>query len=101
MAQEAYMTATGMSKQARIWLSDGSGAPITDLYQLSATHPTLLGRPAPYKGTVDARVPVGASFVDAARADDALFPEAEWCLTFPTESRQFFADPQRVDLATP
>jgi len=95
------MTATGMNKQARIWLSDGSGAPISDLYQLSATHPTLLGRSAPYKGTIDAMVPVGVAFVDAARADDVLFPEAEWCLSFPTDSRTFFDDPQQVKLETP
>jgi hypothetical protein len=101
MTQEENMTATGVGKRARIWLSDGSGAPTSDLYQLSVTHPTLLGRAAPYKGTIDAMVPVGTAIVDAARADDILFPEAEWCLTFPTASSQFFDDSQLVNLATP
>src|SRR5258708_20911361 len=95
------MTATGMSKTARIGLSDGSGAPISDLYQLSATHPTMLGRAAAYKGTIDAMVPVGTAIIDAARDDDVLFPEAEWCLTFPTDSMTYFDNPQQVDLATP
>jgi len=95
------MTAPGMSKHARIWLSDGSGAPTSDLHELSVTHPTLFGRPAPYKGTFDALVPIGTAIVDAARDDDSLFPEAEWCLTFPAASGEIYDHPEQLNLATP
>src|SRR5579864_6454949 len=94
------MSEAGMSKTVRIWLSDGSGAPFSDLYQLPVTHSGLFGSAIPYKGTVEAGVPVGSALIEGA-GDDALFPEAEWCLTFPTASPISFDDPQHVNLTTP
>ncbi len=94
------MSEVGMRKAARIWLSDGSGAPFSDLYQLPVTHAGLLGPAIPYKGTLDARVPVGTAFIEGA-GDDALFAEAEWCITFPAASPMDFDDPQHLNPTTP
>lgn len=85
---------------ARVWLTDGSGAPFSDLDPLPATHPTTLGGLAAYKGCVDPEVAVGAALIEA-NTDDVFVPEAEWCITFPADLQLYRDDPARVDLATP
>jgi hypothetical protein len=46
-------------------------------------------------------VPVGTATIHGDQADDVLFPEAEWTLTFPDGTRPHLDAPDRVDPATP
>ncbi|MCL4545164.1 MAG: hypothetical protein M1118_11305 [Chloroflexi bacterium] len=88
------------TKPARVWLSDGSGAPFSDLDPVSAAHPTILGRPAPYQGCIDPAVYVGEATV-AGTPGDVFVPEAEWCVSFPDGVQPYLEDPRRVEPATP
>ena len=90
-----------MSKTARIWMTDGSPAVVADLRQLDTPHPTLLGMPARYKGTVDPAVYVGSATIDADHPEDALFAEAEWCVLFPEGIEPYLRDPEQVTASTP
>jgi hypothetical protein len=92
---------TLMRKIARIWMTDGSPAQVTDLRQLDTSHPSLLGMPARYKGTVDPAVYVGSATIAADQADDALLAEAEWCVLFPEGIDRYLRDPQQVTASTP
>jgi hypothetical protein len=38
----------------KIWITDGSGAPFTDIVPLAARHPGALGGDVPYRGALDA-----------------------------------------------
>ena len=49
----------------KIWITDGSGAPFSDLVLLPAHHPGMLGGDIPYKGALDENVPVGNADVFA------------------------------------
>jgi hypothetical protein len=44
----------------KIWITDGSGTPFSDLIVLPASHPGsgMLGGDVPYKGALDEDVPV-------------------------------------------
>lgn len=90
-----------MSKTARIWMTEGSPAVVADLRQLETVHPTLLGMPARYKGTVDRDVYVGWATINAAEPEDALFAEAEWCVLFPEGIEPYLHDPEHVTASTP
>jgi hypothetical protein len=84
-----------MSKTARIWMTDGSPAVVADLRQLETVHPTLLGMPARYKGTVDRGVYVGSATIEADQPEDALFAEAEWCVLFPEGAERYLREPEQ------
>ena len=88
------------TKTARIWMTDGSPAVVADLRQLETVHPTLLGMPARYKGTVDPAVHVGPATILADHPDDALFAEAEWCVLFPDGIEPYLRDPEQVTAST-
>lgn len=85
----------------RVWISDGSPVPFTDLDQLPVSHPTAFGVAARYKGTIDPLVPVGLTTVRAMQADDCFVPEAEWCITFPGGIESYVREPGRVSPETP
>lgn len=80
----------------RIWLSDGSPVPSTDLDWLPVPHPTAFGVPASYKGTIDPQVPVGIATIEAPHATDRFILEAEWCVTFPDGMNHYLREPGRV-----
>lgn len=82
--------------QLRVWLTDGSPAPFTDIERLEATHPGPGGAPIPYKGCIDDAVYVGVADIRAGRGDDVLVPEAEWCILLPEPT-----DPDRMGPETP
>lgn len=67
----------------KIWITDGSGAPFTDIVALPARRPGMLGRDVAYKGALDDGVPVGNATVFMQDAADCLVPEAEQCICFP------------------
>lgn len=67
----------------KIWITDGSGAPFTDIVPLTARHPGALGGDVPYRGALDENVPVGGAVVLMRDPADCLVPEAEWCIGFP------------------
>lgn len=94
------ITSTG-SRTVRVWLTDGSPIPFTDVHRLNASHRGLFGLSQPYKGLIDAAVPCGTASVAAERPDDALSGEAEWVVMFPDGASRFIQAPERVDLATP
>lgn len=94
------MSNESVARVVRVWLTDGSGAPVTDLHALAAKHPSPFGL-MPYRGAIDDAVPVGDATVAAERPDDVLFPEAEWCLSFPDGPQRYLADPQGVTSDTP
>lgn len=95
------MSIPNMSAVLRVWLTDGSPIPFTDVQQLNAAHRGLLGLHIHYKGLIDQAVPIGAAIVDATRPDDVLVGEAEWTVLFPDGATRYIHEPQRVDLATP
>jgi hypothetical protein len=67
----------------RAWITDGSLPRFSDTTKLAATHGVVFGFVAAYEGAVDPEVPVGSAELQAQRLDDALFAEAEWCVSFP------------------
>ena len=85
----------------RIWITDGSGAPSTDIATLAAHHPGMLGGDIPYKGALDENVPVGNANVFMQDPADCLVPEAEWCICFPGGTAPFAADPDALTESTP
>lgn len=91
---------TGDVKPVRVWLSDGSGAPFSDLEPVSAAHQTIFGRMASYQGCIDLTVSVGETTV-VSTSGDMFVPEAEWCLSFPGGIQPYLEDPRRVGPATP
>src|SRR5579864_8467511 len=80
---------------ARVWITDGSLPVFSDTVQLATDHPALAGLRTRYEGFVDASVGLGWLEVARELAADALFVEAEWCVTFPD------GVPPRVDVDTP
>jgi hypothetical protein len=85
----------------KIWITDGSGAPFTDIAPLAAHHPGMLGRDVPYKGALDENVPVGNASVPMQDPADCLVPEAEWCICFPGGRDRFATDPDALTESTP
>jgi hypothetical protein len=85
----------------KVWITDGSGAPFTDLGTLPTWHRGMMGRDVPYKGALDESVPVGDASVSAADPADCLVPEAEWCICFPEGTDRFVADPDALTESTP
>jgi hypothetical protein len=94
------MTATDRSPPLRVWITDGSPLPFTDVHDLGVDHRGLLGLHFPYKGLVDPAVPRGVAVIDAARPDDALVGEAEWVVTFPDGAERHVADPEGLEAGT-
>lgn len=84
----------------RIWITDGSPIPFSDVERVDAEHRGMLGLRMPYKGRIDPAVPVGAAALLAERADDALVGEAEWAVLFPDGIERFLADPDRLEADT-
>jgi hypothetical protein len=85
----------------KVGITDGSGAPFTDIATLAARHRGMLGRDVPYKGALDADVPVGTASVFMRGPADCLVPEAEWCICFPRGTDPFAADPDALTESTP
>src|SRR5579864_1313907 len=71
------------AETARVWVTDGSLPVFSDTVQLETDHRALAGLRTPYEGFVDASVGRGSLDVARELAADALFVEAEWCVTFP------------------
>jgi hypothetical protein len=85
----------------KIWMTDGSAAPFSDVTVLPVFHPGMLGGEIPYKGALDESVPVGNTTVSADSPADLFVPEAEWCICFPAEPGAFIADPDSLTESTP
>jgi hypothetical protein len=85
----------------KIWITDGSAAPFTDIVALPARHAGMLGAEIPYKGALDEAVPVGSATVFTENPADCLIPEAEWCICFPEGTAAFAADPEALIASTP
>jgi hypothetical protein len=85
----------------KIWITDGSGVPFTDIATLTAHHRGMLGRDVPYKGALDENVPVGNASVFMQDPTDCLVPEAEWCIWFPGGTDPFADDPETLTESTP
>lgn len=86
---------------ARVWITDGSLIPFRGVHELTAYHRAQFGLRATYKGLIDPAVQVGTATVRSARPDDILYPEAEWCLSFPEGIARYLAEPDALDLSTP
>jgi hypothetical protein len=87
-------------RMARVWITDGSLVPFSDVYRLKASHRGPLGLRAPYKGLIDPAVPVGSTLIPGLLPDDALCPEAEWCLQFPDGAGRYLSEPETINPAT-
>jgi len=85
----------------KIWITDGSAAPFTDIARLSATHPGTMGGELPYKGALDENVPVGITTLRMADESDCFVPEAEWCVCFPDGIGGFLNEPSALNATTP
>jgi len=85
-----------MASSIAVWLSDGSGAPFSDLHTLDAKHPGALGKPVAWHGCVDPGVPVGEGWL-LADPSDRFVPEAEWCVALLHPD----LDPAQIDASTP
>jgi len=85
---------------ARVWITDGSVIPFSDVHRLFATHQTQFGH-AVYKGLVDSFVPTGTADVTGELVDDALCPEAEWCIQFPEGIGSYLTGHRRLGIDTP
>ncbi|HQD84074.1 MAG TPA: hypothetical protein PK929_13530 [Quisquiliibacterium sp.] len=84
------------SSSARVWITDGSPIPFSDVRTLDVDHRGLLGLHFPYKGLIDPCVPRGAATIAAAGPDDVLVAEAEWAVLFPGGAARHVAEPGRV-----
>jgi len=79
----------------RIWVTDGSPAPFSDVDILSAVHPGPMGGNIPYKGAIDTAVAVGNVELSIA-SGDLFVPEAEWCVLFPEGAEHLLANPESI-----
>jgi hypothetical protein len=79
---------------ARVWITDGSLPVFSDTHRLAAKHPALFGLKTRYEGFFDPAVERGSVELEAARVDDVLCLEAEWCVLMD-------GLPERVDESTP
>lgn len=85
----------------RVWITDGSPIPFSDVRTLDVDHRGLLGLHFPYKGLIDPAVPCGAATITASRPDDVLVAEAEWVVLFPEGAARHVAEPERLVADTP
>jgi hypothetical protein len=84
----------------RIWITDGSAAPFTDITRLSATHSVSMGGEVSYKGALDENVPIGTTTLAMADESDCFVPEAEWCVSFPDGITAFLDEPAALNAST-
>ncbi len=84
----------------RVWITDGSPVPFTDVQPLPAKHPGSIGGEVAYKGGLDENVPVGSTTVAAQDTADAFVPEAEWCVLFPNGVSRFLNEPDALNAST-
>lgn len=89
------------SSSARVWITDGSPIPFSDVRTLDVDHRGLLGLHFPYKGLIDPCVSRGAATIAAAGPDDVLVAEAEWAVLFPGGAAPHVAEPERLAADTP
>lgn len=94
------MSQASASGTLRVWITDGSPIPFSDIEHLEASHRGMFGLRFPYKGLIDPAVPRGTATIESARADDALVGEAEWAILFPGGAEPFLDDPHRLDAET-
>jgi hypothetical protein len=84
----------------RIWITDGSGAPFTDVPELTSYHRGSFRDDTPYKGALD-DVPVGGAALHMHSPADCFVPEAEWCICFLEETAPFIDGTRALTESTP
>jgi hypothetical protein len=85
----------------KIWVTDGSGVPFSDIAPLPAYHHGTWGGEVPYKGALDENAPVGEATLFGDGPSSVLIPEAEWCICFPTGTDSFVTVPDSLTESTP